>query len=143
MTVLLVAALAIPPGALAHANLLRSNPTDGAVVKSPPRALRLVFDDAVRAEPGIKAVRNDGASVLGGRPHVVGQRELLVPLQAHLPDGDYTILWRGLTDDGHSIAGVIAFAVGTGRAPPHAALTAPSGQPPLQIWRGGCSWPAF
>jgi putative copper export protein len=61
--------------------------------------------------------------VLAGKARVVGGRTLVVPLRHNLPNGDYTVLWRVVSDDGHTIAGVIAFGVGAGRAPPAAALS--------------------
>jgi copper transport protein len=122
-----VAALVLPPGAWAHARLLRSEPPDGSVLAAPPAVVRFVFDDRVRLAPDVKAIRNGGGSVLAGKPRVVGGRTLVVPLRARLADGDYTVLWRVLSDDGHTLAGVVAFAVGQGRAPPTPALTANNG----------------
>jgi copper transport protein len=127
------AALAVPSLALAHANLVLSRPADGAVLATPPAMIRLFFDDAVRAQSGMRAVRNGGGSVLDGQPRVVGGRELIIPLRPRLPHGDYTILWRVLSNDGHPIDGITTFAVGAGRAPPRAAFAAPSEQSPSQI----------
>ena len=42
-------------------------------------------------------------------------------------DGDYTVLWRVVSDDGHTIAGVTVFGVGAGRPAPTAALTVGNG----------------
>lgn len=126
-----------PAAAQAHATLVRSDPRDGAVLAAAPSTVRLVFDDTVRAVSGMKAIRNGGGSVLSGRPHVVNGRVLVVPLRGGLPDGDYTVLWRVLSDDGHRLSGVIAFGVGAGRAPPTAALNAdngPSFQDVLSRW---------
>src|SRR5438552_352130 len=89
-----VLALATPAAALAHANLIRSDPADGAVVAAAPRVVRLVFDDTIRAEPGTKAIRNAGASILAGKARVVDKRTLLIPLRRGLRPGDYTVLWR-------------------------------------------------
>ncbi len=123
-----VCSLAVPGTAWAHANLVKVTPENGAVLSSPPNAVRVVFDDTVRPESGIKAVRNDGgASVLVGRARVVGGRTLVVPLQRRLSDGDYTVLWRVVSDDGHTIAGVTVFGVGAGRPPPTAVLTVSNG----------------
>ena len=125
---LLLCSLAFPGSAWAHANLVKVTPENGAVLSKPPSAVRLVFDDTVRAASGIKAVRNDGgASVLGGKARVVGGRTLVVPLEGGLSDGDYTVLWRVVSEDGHTIAGVTVFGVGAGRPPPTAALTANNG----------------
>jgi copper transport protein len=126
--VLLLCSLALPGSAWAHATLVRVTPENGTVLSTPPTAVRLVFDDGVRAGSGIKAVRNDGAaSVLAGKARVVGGRTLVVPLRHRLADGDYTVLWRVVSDDGHTIAGVTVFGVGAGRPPPTAALTVRNG----------------
>jgi copper transport protein len=97
------------------------------VLRSAPSQARIVFDDDVRLVSGIKAIRNGGGSVLDGTPHVVGGRSLVIPLRSGLGDGDYTVLWRVLSDDGHRLSGVVAFGVGEGRAPPQAALSADNG----------------
>lgn len=123
----LLAALALPATASAHARLLRSVPANEAVVSKAPASVRLVFDDTVRASGGMKAIRNGGGSVLAGKPRIVGGRTLVVPLRSGLGDGDYTVLWRVLSDDGHEISGTIAFGVGVGRAPPIPALSATNG----------------
>ena len=94
---------------------------------SAPTRVRVVFDDNVHPVSGIRAIRNGGGSVLGGEPRIVGGRVLVVPLRAGLGDGDYTVLWRVLSDDGHTVSGVLAFGVGGGRAPPQAALSAGNG----------------
>jgi copper transport protein len=119
------AALSLPGAAHAHAQLVSSTPADRAVLATAPGEARFMFDDNVTAASGNRAVRNGDGSVLGGKVHVVGGRTLVVPLQ-HLRSGDYTVLWRVVSDDGHLISGVIAFGVGAGRAPPTPSLT-PSG----------------
>jgi copper transport protein len=137
LSVVLLLALILPAAAQAHATLLRTDPRDGSVLEAAPSRVRLVFDDDVRAVGGMKAIRNDGGSVLSGRPHVVGRRVLVIPLRGGLPDGDYSVLWRVLSDDGHRLSGVIAFGVGAGRAPPTAALSAdnrPGFQDVLSRW---------
>jgi copper transport protein len=124
--VVALVALALPATAAAHATLVRSSPAPGAALAAAPRAARFVFDDVVRPAAGIKAVRSDGTSVEAGKPHVVGGRTLVVPLQ-QLSTGDYTVLWRVISDDGHTEAGVITFSVGTGAPPGAAVLKASAG----------------
>ena len=125
--VVLVCALAFPEAAWAHARLLRTLPRDGVVLERAPTRVRVVFDDGVRLTSGMKAIRNGGGSVLAGKLRIAGGRTLVIPLRPGLADGDYTVLWRVLSDDGHKLSGVIAFGVGTRRAPPKAALSADNG----------------
>jgi copper transport protein len=127
LLLVLVFALALPETAWAHATVLRTLPRDGSVLRSAPARVRVFFDDDVRLVSGIKAIRNGGGSVLDGKPRVAGGRVLVIPLRSGLADGDYTVLWRVLSDDGHTLAGVVAFGVGAGRAPPQAALSADNG----------------
>jgi copper transport protein len=47
-----------------------------------------------------------------------------LPLDPGLPRGAYTVRWSVVSEDGHREQGVIAFAVGLGSPPPHAALAA-------------------
>jgi copper transport protein len=124
----ILCSLAFPANGWAHATLERIVPENGAVLAGAPRSVRLVFDDDVRAGSGIKAIQNDGgASVLDGKARVVGGRTLVIPLRHGLQHGDYTVLWRVVSDDGHTIAGVTAFGVGAGRRPPAAVLTVGNG----------------
>ncbi len=125
-------ALALPAAAWAHANLVRTDPASGAVLAHAPAVVRVVFDDAVRVGPGIEAVRNGGGSVLGGGAVTAGHT-LTVPLKPHLPNGDYSVRWSIISDDGHLESGVLAFGVGEGRAPPTAVLKAESTRPAVGV----------
>jgi copper transport protein len=103
------------------------------VTAAAPRAIRLFFDDPIRSQGGIKAIRNGGSSILGGTPRVVDERTLVIPLKGGLRDGDYSVLWRALSDDGHPVAGVLTFGVGSGRARPQPALSVGRQAETLQI----------
>jgi copper transport protein len=117
-------ALVAPAVAWGHATLVRTEPGNGAVLARPPALVRVVFDDVVRVGPGIAAIRNKGgASILAGKARVEGGRTLLVPLRRGLANGDYSVRWSIISDDGHLESGVLAFAVGLGRAPPLAGLS--------------------
>src|SRR5436190_3090566 len=121
---LALVALALPGTAFGHASLVRTVPADGASVPTPPRDVRVVFDDVVRVGPGVEAIRNGGGSVLAGSARVVAGRTLVVPLRAGLRHGAYSVRWSIVSDDGHLESGVIAFAVGSGAPRPTAALAA-------------------
>jgi copper transport protein len=118
-------ALTLPAAAAAHAHLVSVKPAPGAVLSTGPASVTVTFDDVVRVGPGNKVERNGGGSVLAGKATTKG-RSLVLPLQAHLGEGDYSVLWSVVSDDGHLEQGVLSFSVGTGRAPPASSLHASS-----------------
>ena len=118
-----VALVAAPP-ALGHAIPVRSSPANGSVLVSAPREVLVNFDSRVHVGTRNAAVRNaDGVSILAEKARISRSRTLIVPLQPGLRRGAYTVRWSIVSDDGHDEEGVIAFAVGNGSGPPHAALT--------------------
>ena len=123
VAVAVASALAAAPLALAHARPLDSTPANGAVLAQAPHVVTLRFDDVVVVAPGAAAIRNggDGASLLAGAEQARGSIVTL-PLRAGLGDGDYSVRWRVLGDDGHLLEGVLAFAVGEGRSTPSPGL---------------------
>jgi copper transport protein len=138
LLITLLAALVVPAPAWAHATLVRLEPANGSVLARAPRVVRVVFDDTVTAGPGVAAIRNGGGSILDGRAHVEGGRTLAIPLRRGLPNGDYSVRWSIVSDDGHLESGVLAFAVGVGHPPPLAGLTpgatGPSTQDVVARW---------
>jgi copper transport protein len=127
----LTVAMATPGSASAHARFLRSEPGAGAVLAHAPAAVRIAFDDVVVAAGGNEVVPNTGGpSVVAGKPRLTSHGKVLVlPLRRRLADGDYSVRWRIVSDDGHLESGVFAFAVGAGRPAPLPVLQAASNRP--------------
>jgi len=116
--------LVLPAGpAAAHAVLLRSDPSDGAVLALPPNGVRLVFNEPVEATgAGLRVFAADGTRVDLARPpdradiDASDPTVLAVALPQGLVDGGYVVVWRVRSVDGHAIAGTLRFTVGD--APP-------------------------
>lgn len=124
---LVLLALAVPADASAHASLVRSSPAAGAVLARAPTRIVLDFDESVRPGAGTRVVANSGgAAIRIGRPRLArgDSRRLVIPLAQRLRDGAYSVRWRIVSDEGHLIAGVFAFAVGRGQPPPQPTLSA-------------------
>ena len=120
---LLALPLIWPAWAQAHATLLATTPGAGTRVATPPHQLVLTFDQQIRPVSGGTTVVDDaGKSVMAGAAaNAPGNlKQLVVPLQQGLPAGDYTVRWEIVSTDGHLIAGVYAFGVGTGGPVPQA-----------------------
>jgi copper transport protein len=122
---ILVAAVALVAAApaWAHASFVRSTPSAGEVLERAPRRVTVEFSDGIRPGPRNAAVENGGRSILRGKPRVVGGTTLVLPLE-RIGDGDYSVRWSVVSDDGHVEEGVFAFGVGVGREPPLTTLTA-------------------
>lgn len=106
--------------ALAHANLVRSNPPAGANLKSPPRQVQLWFSEPI--EPSFsRAVvydtRQDRVDL--GDSHVAlnNPESLIVGLKPNLPRGSYAIAWVTQSKvDGHIVRGLVPFGIGVSAA---------------------------
>jgi copper transport protein len=131
LIVLLAAAtLAVPVAASAHTNLVRTVPANRAVLAHSPARVVVRFDDDVRVAPGNAAIRNGDGSIVRSTPSAHG-KTLVIPVRAGLAEGDYSVRWSAVSDDGHVVQGVLAFGVGLGRAPPVPAL-----RPTVQVGIG-------
>ncbi|MGW5353631.1 copper resistance CopC/CopD family protein [Streptomyces sp. NPDC004031] len=117
-----VALLALPGAAGAHADLVRSSPADGAVLTAEPRQVTLVFSE--RIAPRLSSVHvigpggqrlDEGAPVAAGP----GGDRIRVGLAPERRPGTYVLTWRTTaTDDGHTTTGALTFSVGAASAAP-------------------------
>lgn len=133
LAIVLLAALAVPATALAHAQLEGTVPERGAVVKHEPPAVIFRFDEPVEGNFGaVRVYDANGARVDEGdafHPNGEGPR-LGVHLKPGLPDGSYTATYRVISADGHIVSSGFVFSIGKpGKAPSQtvAELTAGSG----------------
>lgn len=113
--VLIVFALAVAaavlvgstPAALAHNVLRSSDPENGSTVPAPAQ-VTLTFDQSVQTLG--TAVRVDGPKgSLELDPVSVDGQTVVQPLPARLAAGDYTVLWRATSSDGHPVDGTLTF----------------------------------
>lgn len=109
------ATLLLAQPASAHADLVRSDPSDGSVLAHAPGVARLWFSEAISPRfSSARVVDRGGATVPGSRTQERGgdPRQLTVELPS-LGTGTYGLVWRVLAeDDGHTTGGVVVFTVG-------------------------------
>lgn len=112
-------ALALPAPALAHATLQRADPSFRERLQRPPQRVLLVFNQRVQVLPGSVRVYDPSGRLLSGPPRLVaGDRAISASLRP-LPAGGYTVRWHALSaGDGHVVAGVYTFGVGTAAPEP-------------------------
>ncbi len=95
--------------ALAHASLISSEPSDGAMLAHAPARVVLRFNEPV-SPLALSLIGADGV-----RNAVEGQStgsDVTVDRLPSLANGNYVLSWRVVSDDGHPIAGSILFSVG-------------------------------
>jgi methionine-rich copper-binding protein CopC len=126
LTILVMLALATP--AMAHAELIGSNPADGASVDAMPRQVQLTFSEPVSPEE-ITVDSPQGTRWRVGQIAVEGS-VVTVPVQVAGPAGGYTINYRVLSEDGDVVTGTARFTVTTAATAPPSGSGEPAAAPP-------------
>lgn len=103
--------LGISQPANAHANLVSTDPAEGAVLQTAPDQVLFTFDEAVRGVPDGVQVFDAQGELVEARTTVKGT-ELEVGLSEQLGNGTTVITWRVVSQDGHPIGGALTFSVG-------------------------------
>ena len=116
----------LPITAWAHSPLLSVNPGDGVTLNTTPSEIVMVFkvpaklikidmtkdsNDENQGLLGGLFGGNQGDVIMLGDDFLMKVdhwHEIALPV---LPDGEYTIAWRAMGEDGHVIKGVFSFSV--------------------------------
>lgn len=120
--------------AWAHAELLSTTPTEGAVLAAAPGSVELVFGEPVFLVPdGFQLY--DGS---GGHHTVPGEAvdtTVRITLPSDLGEGSYVLGWRVTSNDSHPVSGMLSFAVGRAGASVPAIAQHDAG--PVDVLYGG------
>jgi len=146
--------IATPLAAWAHAELVSSDPGYGDRLPTAPAAVRLEFSAAMDLTGARLTLQRRGDPVKPlDHPTLASsnRRVVAIPLPPRLADGDYTLVWSFLGNDGHLMRGEVAFAVGSpgpvggeGRDPKAAdASTTPRSAAPVRSLGPGIAGPAI
>jgi methionine-rich copper-binding protein CopC len=114
-----VAMLAATTPALAHAELVSSNPAKNASLAAAPKEIRLTFSAPVSPQ-SITVTGPEGAQWTVGQMTVTGA-VLIAPVKAVGPAGQYALTYKVKSEDGDDQTGTVAFtmtAASTPTAPP-------------------------
>lgn len=109
-----LALVLLPSGpAAAHAELVSTDPAEGAVLDTAPETVTLTFNEPIRLTSQEIAVYDAQGAPVASTAVATGE-EVRVDLTeaADLPDGTYVVSWNVLSGDGHPIAGALTFSVG-------------------------------
>ena len=97
--------------ASAHAELVATDPVQGAVLDRMPDVVRLTFNEHVlQVADGIHVFAPDGAEL--ATTATTRDADLLVTIGDEVAAGTVTVAWRVVSADGHPIVGSLTFSVG-------------------------------
>ena len=110
---IMIATLALPATALAHAHLKRAAPRVGSTVKDAPKAVELWFSEALEGTfSTIQVLNAAGTRVDQQKQHLDAKDN--AKLEVELPPlapGTYTVRWHALSVDTHQTDGSFTFTI--------------------------------
>ena len=109
MLAIMLAALAFPAAASAHATLQSTTPRFGREVQRAPTLIRLDFDQRVKVLPGAIKVLNGVGKNFAGTSSAEGT-DVIASVRP-LKLGVYTVRWQAISADSHVVSGVWTFGV--------------------------------
>lgn len=103
------------PEADAHAGLLRSQPAGGEILRQSPKSVELTFNARLQAGSmnSIVVTDRNGRRVDKNKTIVSEDGKKLLNELEQLISGVYTVEWKALSADDHSIKGEFSFKVST------------------------------
>ncbi len=110
---LAAAATSGAPAASAHDVLVKTSPADGSTVPRVPDKVVLTFDQPALAVGTELKITGPSGDVQQGKPVLV-DNTVSQAIAPGSPAGDYTVLWRVTSDDGHPVSGTFTFTAAHG-----------------------------
>lgn len=114
--IVLLLLFAFAPQAMAHTQLMESDPEEGEVVTEELEEIRLTFGENVEEGSTFELLSAEIDSLLSEDAIAIEDHEVVGTLPSPLADGEYEIDWYTISADGHPIEGVIEFTVDMGEA---------------------------
>jgi copper transport protein len=121
------------PAAGAHAALVDSTPSDGAVLANAPAQITMTFSQPPDPALSVAHLLNaQGTQVESGTVKAgASDTELVLAIPSDLPDGIYTVTWQVTSaDDGHVTANYFSFGIGEAPNPGAVPATPVATTPP-------------
>ena len=110
----LFAAYLIATSALAHPTLKSANPPVDGTAAAAPTEIRLSFSEAVILKfTSVELLDQAGMKIATGKiaTDAKDEKQVIVPLQAPLKAGKYTVKWTIVSADTHRVNGTYSFKV--------------------------------
>lgn len=102
--------------ASAHAQLLDTDPAEGAVLDEAPAHATLRFNEAVQLLPTSIELFSASGSPIALTARVSGT-DVFITMPTELTDGRYALSYRVVSADGHPVSGAVSFSIGDADGP--------------------------
>lgn len=112
---ILISVLLPATGALAHGELLNSEPAASSVLVESPIQIVLHFSESIESVfANIRILNSAGVEIGSGDAHRdSGNHSVVRSTPPHLGPGSYVVVWRVTSADGHPVQGAFPFYIGT------------------------------
>jgi copper transport protein len=121
--IVLLALLALPAAAGAHAVVEETQPVRAAALERSPERVAVTFDEPVESSFGaLRVFDREGGRVDRGELLRPSGERIAVRLDDDLPDGAYTATYSVVSADAHPVSGGFSFTVGDAAGAPAAAV---------------------
>ena len=129
--------MALAESAAAHADVASTTPASNARVDSAPSEAVVEFDSRLMSMGAAMVVRDDNARTISQGLPVIDGRRISIALDGNAGPGRYTVAFRAVSEDGHTITSSYTYVV-NGAVP----TAVPSGQPGIPTATGAGVTPA-
>ena len=120
----LLGAVAVAPAAQAHAELVMSDPMDGAVLDARPARVTFTFNEPLMPD-FVRFIGTDPAGATGDLPvSFVEGTSAGIDWPDAAPAGEWQVSYRVVSQDGHTVEGGITFSYAAPSPSPTASPTA-------------------
>ncbi|WP_436703047.1 copper resistance CopC/CopD family protein [Geodermatophilus sp. CPCC 205761] len=114
----LVAGVGTASPAAAHAELVSTDPGEGARLEQAPAEVTLTFTEGVSLGAGYARVLDAAGERVDAGTATVEGAAVVIPLRSDLGDDGYLVTYRVVSADSHPISGAFSFVVGDGELVP-------------------------
>ncbi|WP_155612976.1 copper resistance CopC/CopD family protein [Paenibacillus woosongensis] len=112
----------LPSSVSAHAYIVASSPGENEVLEEAPAQVSITFNEPIeQAFHSIQVTDSSGQQATAGESRMddAHSARLIADLKPELPDGIYTVNYKVLSSDGHTVTGTFPFIIGDAAAAAH------------------------
>ena len=117
----------------AHAQATGSDPKSGARLSHPPSAVSVTFDGPLMDVGAALVVRSSSGLVISDVAPRISRNTISVDVDSSAPDDVYTVAFRVVSQDGHTISTTYTYTVGNPPSSRPEPSKSPAGESALQV----------